>query len=42
MSLSSESPRWTSRILLVDDDPSIRELICGYLARFSINARGGE
>lgn len=40
MSLSSESPRWTSRILLVDDDPSIRELICGYLARFSINARG--
>ncbi|WP_145002926.1 response regulator [Pseudomonas oryzihabitans] len=40
MSLSSESPRWTSRILLVDDDPSIRELICGYLARFSISARG--
>nr|WP_314561996.1 response regulator [uncultured Pseudomonas sp.] len=40
MSLSSDSPRWTSRILLVDDDPSIRELICGYLARFSINARG--
>lgn len=40
MSLSSESPRWTSRILLVDDDPSIRELICSYLARFSISARG--
>lgn len=40
MSLSSESPRWTSRILLVDDDPAIRELICGYLARFSINTRG--
>ncbi|NMY90047.1 response regulator [Pseudomonas oryzihabitans] len=40
MSLSSESPRWTSRILLVDDDPAIRELICGYLARFSINGRG--
>lgn len=40
MSLSSESPRWTSRILLVDDDPSIRELICGYLARFSISAQG--
>ncbi|UUW73035.1 response regulator [Pseudomonas oryzihabitans] len=40
MSLSSESPRWTSRILLVDDDPSIRELICGYLARFSISAWG--
>jgi len=40
MSLPSESLRWTSRILLVDDDPPIRELICGYLARFSIQARG--
>lgn len=40
MSLLPESSRWTSRILLVDDDPSIRELICDYLARFSINALG--
>ncbi|KWR82138.1 MULTISPECIES: response regulator [Pseudomonas] len=32
--------RWTIRALLVDDDEPIRELLCGYLARFNIEARG--
>lgn len=40
MPLSPEPQHWTSHILLVDDDPSIRELICDYLARFGINALG--
>lgn len=34
------SRRWTTRALLVDDDEPIRELLCGYLARFNIEARG--
>ncbi|SDH77133.1 response regulator [Pseudomonas panipatensis] len=44
---SSSSPaaldapqRWTTRALLVDDDEPIRELLCGYLARFNIEAYG--
>lgn len=32
--------RWTTRALLVDDDEPIRELLCGYLARFNIETRG--
>ena len=32
--------RWTIRALLVDDDEPIRELLCGHLARFNIEARG--
>ncbi|MFV3306663.1 response regulator [Pseudomonas sp. NY15181] len=38
---SSDDPRrWTTRALLVDDDEPIRELLCGYLARFNIEAHG--
>ncbi|MDF3936244.1 response regulator [Pseudomonas citronellolis] len=38
---SQESQRrWTTRALLVDDDEPIRELLCGYLARFNIETRG--
>ena len=32
--------RWTTRALIVDDDVPIRELLCDYLARFSIKCRG--
>ncbi len=32
--------RWSIRALIVDDDAPIRELLCGYLARFNIEAVG--
>ncbi|WP_051246810.1 response regulator [Metapseudomonas resinovorans] len=32
--------RWSVRALIVDDDAPIRELLCGYLARFNIEAVG--
>ncbi|KAF1052133.1 MAG: Transcriptional regulatory protein OmpR [Stenotrophomonas maltophilia] len=37
---NDDSRRWTTRVLLVDDDEPIRELLCGYLARFNIEADG--
>ncbi|MEE4102824.1 response regulator [Pseudomonas viridiflava] len=32
--------RWAVRALIVDDDVAIRELLCDYLTRFNIQARG--
>ncbi len=32
--------RWSVRTLIVDDDAPIRELLCGYLPRFNIEAVG--
>lgn len=32
--------RWSVRAVIVDDDAPIRELLCGYLARFNIEAIG--
>ncbi|KPX87990.1 Response regulator receiver:transcriptional regulatory protein [Pseudomonas meliae] len=37
---TSTDQRWSVRALIVDDDVAIRELLCDYLTRFNINARG--
>ena len=37
---SNTEQRWTTRALIVDDDVAIRELLCDYLTRFNIQARG--
>ncbi len=37
---TSTDQRWSVRALIVDDDVTIRELLCDYLTRFNINASG--